>query len=213
MDCAVLDQFGGTHVHIPAPPTSDRDHGIALDCHDASASAYRHAATARGCLRGDGRRERLGTDQRAGVDHHVAGLRRYAYRPAQSVAVGQRLASSPQAQVALRLQHQTPALVDQALRLDHTRVAQGSGKHADRTAAESAKVDDLVVLALDRERDVVQVAASDLHHLAGRQHDIATNAGDHGIAVDADIGCHQINIAVAGADAALGLNVARSGLA
>ena len=96
--------------------------------------------------------------------------------------------------------------------LYHARVAQGAGKNADRAAAECSQVDGLVVLALDRERDVVQVAPGDLDHLTRGEHDVAAVAGDHRITVHSDIGSHQVDVASARTDAAPGLDVAGRGL-
>ena len=92
-------------------------------------------------------------------------------------------------------------------------MAQGTREYTDRAAAQGAQIDRLVVRALHLERDVVQVTARDFHHLARSQHDVAAVAGDHRVAVHANVGGNQVDIAVARTDAALGLDGAGCALA
>ena len=163
-------------------------------------SLYQHAAALRAA----------GTDQRVAFDGKIACAAADRYRATANQTIRQRAAARPQRHIAQRLKHQLPALVAcQALRLDGTRVAQGTGKYTDCASAQRAQIDGLVVPALHREHNIVQVAPGYLNHLPGSQHNIAAVAGDDRVAIHTDIRCHQVDIATARADGTVGPNIAR----
>ena len=210
---AVLRQHGSVQQHRAAAAALHCHQSVACDRHQARCGLHLNLAATRHRLLRVGCSERSGTHQGTTIECDVAAQSTERHAATGCLTIRKRAATRPQRQVALRLEHQFAAVTGQRLGLYRARVRQRAGKDTDRPSTEIAQVEHLVAVVLHRKGDVVQIAPGDFDHFTRRQYDIAALAGNCGCAIDSDIRRHQVDIAIAGADAPLGLDVARCPLA